>query len=71
GAANRVAADGHVEGATFWFALPVESPPPLPVDVAESPAPDDTLETLNEPESEPAPGTPASQTTVDPKPAHE
>ncbi|WP_321936838.1 sensor histidine kinase KdpD [Paraburkholderia sp. J8-2] len=36
GAANRVAADGHVEGATFWFALPVESPPPLPADVNDT-----------------------------------
>ncbi|MFT0171551.1 DUF4118 domain-containing protein [Paraburkholderia mimosarum] len=71
GAANRVAADGRVEGATFWFALPVETPPPLPADVAESPAPLDTLEALNEPESEPAPRTPAAQTTDDPKSAHE
>lgn len=35
GAANRVSADGHVEGASFWFALPVETPPPLPVDAAD------------------------------------
>ncbi|WP_321901474.1 sensor histidine kinase KdpD [Paraburkholderia tropica] len=36
GAANRVDADGQTEGASFWFALPVEAPPPLPSDVAES-----------------------------------
>ncbi|MEQ5841656.1 DUF4118 domain-containing protein [Paraburkholderia acidicola] len=30
GALNRVAADGHVEGARFWFTLPVETPPPVP-----------------------------------------
>ncbi|MBN3766688.1 DUF4118 domain-containing protein [Burkholderia sp. Ac-20365] len=30
GAANRVAADGHVEGARFWFTLPIETPPPVP-----------------------------------------
>ncbi|MDR3098007.1 MAG: GAF domain-containing protein, partial [Paraburkholderia sp.] len=35
GAANRVAADGRVEGASFWFALPVQTPPPLPADVAD------------------------------------
>jgi len=25
-----VARDGHVEGARFWFNLPVETPPPAP-----------------------------------------
>ncbi|MEX3977162.1 DUF4118 domain-containing protein [Paraburkholderia caribensis] len=30
GAANRVAADGRVEGARFWFTLPIETPPPVP-----------------------------------------
>lgn len=35
GAGNRVDGDGHVLGASFWFALPVESPPPLPVDAVE------------------------------------
>jgi two-component system sensor histidine kinase KdpD len=34
GAMNRVARDGHVEGARFWFNLPVETPPPAP-DVQE------------------------------------
>ncbi len=35
GASNRVDADGHVLGASFWFALPVEEPPPLPADVPD------------------------------------
>jgi len=30
GAANRVANDGRVEGARFWFTLPVETPPEVP-----------------------------------------
>jgi two-component system sensor histidine kinase KdpD len=30
GAANRVAADGRVAGARFWFTLPIETPPPVP-----------------------------------------
>ncbi|HEY3598917.1 MAG TPA: DUF4118 domain-containing protein [Paraburkholderia sp.] len=30
GAANRLAADGGVEGARFWFTLPVETPPAVP-----------------------------------------
>lgn len=30
GALNRVSADGHVEGARFWFTLPVETPPEAP-----------------------------------------
>jgi two-component system sensor histidine kinase KdpD len=34
GALNRVAADGRVEGARFWFTLPVETPPDAP-DVLE------------------------------------
>ncbi|WP_321814407.1 MULTISPECIES: sensor histidine kinase KdpD [unclassified Paraburkholderia] len=36
GASNRVDANGRVEGASFWFALPVEEPPPLPADVPEA-----------------------------------
>ena len=31
GAANRVDEDGRVEGARFWFTLPVDAPPPAPV----------------------------------------
>jgi len=30
GAVNRVAADGRVEGARFWFTLPVRTPPDAP-----------------------------------------
>jgi two-component system sensor histidine kinase KdpD len=30
GALNRLAADGRVEGARFWFTLPVETPPEAP-----------------------------------------
>ncbi|MDR5740067.1 DUF4118 domain-containing protein [Caballeronia sp. LZ016] len=30
GAINRVAADGRVEGARFWFTLPVDTPPAMP-----------------------------------------
>ncbi|MFM0627911.1 DUF4118 domain-containing protein [Paraburkholderia xenovorans] len=30
GALNRVSADGRVEGARFWFTLPVETPPDAP-----------------------------------------
>ncbi len=30
GAANRLAADGSIEGARFWFTLPVETPPTVP-----------------------------------------
>ncbi|MGF6871287.1 DUF4118 domain-containing protein [Paraburkholderia sp. MM5477-R1] len=30
GALNRLAADGHVEGARFWFTLPVKTPPDAP-----------------------------------------
>ncbi|WP_322104993.1 DUF4118 domain-containing protein [Paraburkholderia sp. J41] len=35
GAANRVTADGRVQGVSFWFTLPVEPPPPLPSDAAD------------------------------------
>jgi two-component system sensor histidine kinase KdpD len=30
GALNRLSADGRVEGARFWFTLPVETPPEAP-----------------------------------------
>jgi two-component system sensor histidine kinase KdpD len=30
GAVNRIDRDGHIEGARFWFTLPVETPPPAP-----------------------------------------
>jgi two-component system sensor histidine kinase KdpD len=38
GAANRMAdsvAGGQIEGASFWFTLPVDTPPPLPPDGAD------------------------------------
>ncbi|WP_321884557.1 sensor histidine kinase KdpD [Paraburkholderia bannensis] len=44
GATNRVDADGHVLGASFWFALPVEEPPPLPADIPEIPDVPETAE---------------------------
>jgi two-component system sensor histidine kinase KdpD len=31
GAANRVDEHGRIEGARFWFTLPVDAPPPAPV----------------------------------------
>jgi len=83
GAANRVAADGHVEGATFWFALPVESPPPLPADVTDTPGAHEALEPLEpagdaehvsaaEPvRGESVPRMYAPQENVDSKPANE
>ncbi|MGH8779102.1 DUF4118 domain-containing protein [Paraburkholderia sp.] len=40
GALNRVGQDGRVEGARFWFTLPVETPPPAP-DAADLPDVDD------------------------------
>ncbi|MGF6723867.1 two-component system sensor histidine kinase KdpD [Paraburkholderia sp. GAS41] len=30
GAVNRIDHEGHIEGARFWFTLPVETPPPAP-----------------------------------------
>ena len=30
GALNRLSADGRVEGARFWFTLPVDTPPEAP-----------------------------------------
>ena len=30
GAVNRIDREGHIEGARFWFTLPVETPPPAP-----------------------------------------
>ncbi|MGS0895515.1 DUF4118 domain-containing protein [Burkholderia stagnalis] len=50
GALNRVAPDGRVTGARFWFTLPVETPPAVPA------APDDEPDTLPAPSSsEPSP----------------
>ncbi|MGV2289463.1 sensor histidine kinase KdpD [Trinickia sp. YCB016] len=41
GAFNRVAGDGSIAGARFWFTLPVETPPPEP-DASEAPEAADT-----------------------------
>jgi two-component system sensor histidine kinase KdpD len=30
GAANRIGEEGRIEGARFWFTLPVDAPPPAP-----------------------------------------
>jgi two-component system sensor histidine kinase KdpD len=39
GAVNRMDREGHIEGARFWFTLPVETPPPAP-DVLEDDEPE-------------------------------
>jgi two-component system sensor histidine kinase KdpD len=62
GAANRIAADGRVEGARFWFTLPVETPPPVPealdaLDVAD----DDEALPVELPSAETAPAPLASE----------
>ncbi|SDQ40630.1 two-component system, OmpR family, sensor histidine kinase KdpD [Paraburkholderia fungorum] len=41
GALNRIAADGRVEGARFWFTLPVDTPPDAP-----EPLEDEAIEPL-------------------------
>jgi two-component system sensor histidine kinase KdpD len=38
GALNRVSADGRVEGARFWFTLPVDTPPDAPDSLEEEDA---------------------------------
>jgi two-component system sensor histidine kinase KdpD len=75
GALNRVASDGRVEGARFWFTLPVETPPPTPevledehdmsdvdksVDASRAAAPHDTVALpYGEPPAEPSTAQPA------------
>ncbi|WP_345813465.1 DUF4118 domain-containing protein [Paraburkholderia sp. PREW-6R] len=66
GALNRIAADGRVEGARFWFTLPVQTPPDAP-DALEAlealdaskplDTPDrlDTPDTLQDPRAHPVP----------------
>ncbi|WP_248295185.1 DUF4118 domain-containing protein [Paraburkholderia sp. UYCP14C] len=57
GALNRIGANGHVEGARFWFTLPVKTPP-------EAPDTLDTLDTLEDEgavEAQPHPGGEPSQ----------
>ena len=53
GAASRGAADGTVEGASFWFTLPVDAPPPLPPEGAD-PAGADAPAAALCPETKPA-----------------
>jgi two-component system, OmpR family, sensor histidine kinase KdpD len=55
-----------VLGASFWFALPVESPPPLPADVAE-----DEADATDAPHDNHADSVSADLKSVDPKPYHE
>ncbi len=68
GAANRTSADGHVEGASFWFTLPVETPPPLPegADDEEAASPDWPADDA---QTRPPTDTPESPSLA--KPAHE
>ncbi|APA86979.1 DUF4118 domain-containing protein [Paraburkholderia sprentiae WSM5005] len=47
GALNRIAADGHVEGARFWFTLPVKPPPDAPDPLEDEGAATDTTVELN------------------------
>ncbi|MGF6815154.1 two-component system sensor histidine kinase KdpD [Paraburkholderia atlantica] len=58
GALNRIAADGHVEGARFWFTLPVKTPPEAP----------ETFDTL---EDEDTPADTAADLNPLTRPAHE
>ncbi|WP_454824898.1 DUF4118 domain-containing protein [Paraburkholderia xenovorans] len=65
GALNRVSANGHVEGARFWFTLPVETPPEAP-DALE----DEGADALTHVDTE---GESTSESTPNPlaKPSHE
>ena len=71
GAANRMDDMGNVVGASFWFALPVEPPPPLPADVAAdeqtSNAPADAARLVDEGAS--AADDVPTQASADPKPS--
>jgi two-component system sensor histidine kinase KdpD len=74
GAASRVAADGSVEGATFWFTLPVDTPPPLPPDSADPADPGDGADSA-EPAQRAVRTDPADPARVaglppEPKPVH-
>ncbi|CAG9252938.1 DUF4118 domain-containing protein [Paraburkholderia caribensis] len=57
GAANRVAADGRIEGARFWFTLPIETPPPVPDvlddDAAGEPDTEADIEAHADPDTDP------------------
>jgi two-component system sensor histidine kinase KdpD len=57
GALNRMSADGRVEGARFWFTLPVETPPEAPDALEDEgadvlPDLDSTLNPLSKPSHE-------------------
>src|SRR6201991_3171135 len=75
GAANRIAPDGHVEGARFWFTLPVETPPPVPEALEDEAEEDSGAEGAHEAhEADPArqgDRSPAPTTTTLAKPTHE
>ncbi|EEA01991.1 osmosensitive K+ channel signal transduction histidine kinase [Burkholderia sp. H160] len=49
GALNRIAADGHVEGARFWFTLPVKTPPAAPDTLEDEGATAESAADLNPP----------------------
>jgi two-component system sensor histidine kinase KdpD len=71
GAANRLAPDGHIEGARFWFTLPVETPPPVPEALEDESEEDSGADGVHE--ADPAgqgDRSPAPTTTLA-KPTHE
>jgi two-component system sensor histidine kinase KdpD len=47
-----VAADGRIEGARFWFTLPIETPPPVP-DVLDDAAGEPETEAHADPDTDP------------------
>ncbi|MFM0738922.1 DUF4118 domain-containing protein [Paraburkholderia xenovorans] len=74
GALNRTASDGRIEGARFWFTLPVETPPEAPEALEEEGL--DALQPDLQPDLPPDPlsGTPLelpSPPNLLTKPAHE
>jgi two-component system, OmpR family, sensor histidine kinase KdpD len=75
GAANRLDEAGRVLGASFWFALPVESPPPLPLDEpsvnAEGLAQAARLVDEGDVADQPRASSSTDLKPADPKPAHE
>ncbi|WGS50972.1 DUF4118 domain-containing protein [Paraburkholderia sp. D15] len=71
GALNRVAADGRLEGARFWFTLPVQTPPDAP-DVLEDEGADDDEAAAGHDASTPLPASsPLPLNSPQPKPSHE
>jgi two-component system sensor histidine kinase KdpD len=79
GAANRLAADGRIEGARFWFTLPVETPPPVPEALEDEPDESDESDEAGNPPGTDRPGASAQHESgdspLDPttlaKPTHE